>query len=280
MEEFKLVDNGDIDVVLNFLNSNPIDNSFLIGNIKNYGINCTEIDKKRCIYYGYYYEDSLQGIFAFTNTGALIPYYKNQDVLNKILLLQTIKKHKPKYFTGIAKMIEPLWDRLEKTTKLYKYDECSYMVLNKAKFSPRYCEKTIIDAKDYEFSQAIDFLIEVEKAFGRNPNIINELKNKIYGRIEEEEHLYLIDSNKIVAQGMIQSIGADMEEIGGVFTLKAYRGMGYGKALVSRLCEIIIGRRKTPYLIVSKTNKRAMDIYKDIGFEEHEDYLMIELQII
>ncbi len=280
MEEFRILTNINIEESLNFLSRNPIDNSFLIGNIQKDGLESTGSEKKKNSYYGYYFEKKLQGIFAFTNTGSLIPYYKKEDILNKIVLLKTIKKHKPKYLIGMTKMVEPLWSKLEKTTKLFKYDTCNYMVLNKEKFSHTFTDKSIVDAKSYEFSKAIDFLIEVEKAFGRNPNIINELKNKIYGRIDEEEYLYLLDSDRIVAQGMIQSTSSQMEEVGGIFTLDEYRGKGYGKALVSRLCQDIIDRGKNPYLIVSKINKRANDIYRHIGFEYYDDYLMIELQII
>lgn len=279
MEYFRLLRKEDNEIVLNYLDRHHLAAASIIGNIENYGIENNKMHRRNADYYGYFVDKELMGVFSFTNMGSLVCHYEDEKILNKIVLLKTIKKYRPKYILGIEKLIAPLWFRLEKTVKWFKYDKCDYMVLNKEIFKSFGVEKEIIKAVEYDFSKTIDFLIEVEKAFNRNPKTINELKSTVYDRHNEEQYLYLIDDGSVVSQAIIQTTTSKINQIGGVYTLPKYRGKGYAKAIVSKLCIDILKRDKLPTLIVSKTNESAKNAYKKLGFEFYDDYLMIELQL-
>ncbi|RKD22478.1 hypothetical protein SAMN02745883_00666 [Caminicella sporogenes DSM 14501] len=278
MEEFRLLKKSDFERVLNYLNRHHFDVSFMIGNIENYGVENNKVHKKHADYYGYFIDDELKGVFSFTNMGSLICHYEEKNILNKMILLKLIKQYRPKVIMGIERLVDPLWTRLEKIAKWFKYDRCDYMILNKDIFMPADTEKKIIKASEYDFSKSIDFLIEVEKAFNRNPKTINELKSTIYDRLDEEEYLYLLDGDNIVSQGIIQTTTSKINQIGGVYTLPQYREKGYAKAIVSKLCKEAIKRNKIPTLIVSKTNERAKKVYRGLGFEFYNHYSYIEVQ--
>lgn len=279
MENFRLLRNRDMNIVMNYLERRHVESTFIIDSIEKYGFENNMLLKKNGDYYGYFYEENLMGIFSFNNMGSFTCYYDDDRVLNKVALLKAVKKYKPKFMIGMEKIIRPLWKRLEKIFKWYEYDECYYMLLNKHKFKNFPCDKEIINAKNYEFSKSIDFLIEVEKAFNRKPKTINELKNSVYERIGEEEYLYLLDNGEIVSQAVIKTTTSRINQIEGVYTLPRYRGNGYAKALVSILCNNIIERGKIPALIVSKTNDSAIQAYRDIGFEYYDDYVVSEIKI-
>lgn len=280
MEDFKLLKNENIDVVMDYLGRNHLDNTFIIGNIEKNGLENNMLLKRSGDYYGYFGEGQLRGIFTFTNMGSFVCHYEDNKVLNKIVLLKAIKQYKPKYIFGMKKIIEPLWKKLDKIFKWYDYDECYYMILKREKFFDFTLDKEIISAKNYDFSKSIDFLIEVEKAFNRKPKTVNELKNSIYERMGEEEYLYLLDKDRIVSQGVIKTTTTKVNQIEGVYTLPKFRGNGYAKAVVSQLCKNIISRGKTPSLIVSKSNHSAQRMYKNIGFEYYDDYIMSEIQVV
>lgn len=279
MEDFKLLKDEDINVVMNYLEKNHMENTFIIGNIERHGLENSLHSKRSGDYYGYFHEGQLRGIFSFTNMGSFICHYEDDRILNKIILLKAVKKYKPKYIFGMKKIVMPLWKKLEKILKLYTYDECYYMILSRENFKDFSREKEIINAKDFDFSKSIDFLIEVERAFNRKPKTVNELKNSVYERRGDEEHLYMLNSGKIVSQAVIKTTTSRINQIEGVYTLPKYRGNGYGKAIVSKLCKNIMGRGKIPALIVSKLNHAAKKAYKDIGFEHYGDYIVSEIEV-
>jgi len=280
MERLVVLNNSDIEQVIEFLNKEHISNAIILGHITKYGMENNPSIKRSGTYYGFYVDNNLRGVFAFINTGCLYLYFEDDKILNKIILLKTIKHHKPKNISGLENLVMPLWKRLEKTAKCLRFEECNYMVLNTNRFVPYYGKNKIIDSKEYDFSKSLDFLIHVEKAFDRNPNTVNDLKSKILNRDKEENYLFLIEDDKIVSQGLIQISSLQMSEIGGIFTLPPYRGRYFGKALISRLCEIILTRNKIPFLIVNKSNERGNNLYKSLGFQHFSDYLAIEMQIM
>ncbi|MDK2919378.1 MAG: uncharacterized protein PWQ37_2111 [Candidatus Petromonas sp.] len=280
MTEFRLLKDRDTEIAREYLDNYHMECTFLIGNLENYGIENNPFHRRSGDYYGYFVEDKIKGIFLFTNMGSFVCHYEDDGVLKKIALLKTIKKYKPKYMLGVSSKMIPLWMMLQKTAKCSKYEECHYMILEKENFNPFIVKNDIVNAKDYEFFKAIDFLIEVEKAFGRNPKTINELKNTVYDRTNEEEYLYLLENGSIVAQGVIQTTTSRINQIGGVYTVPSSRGKGYAKAVVSKLCTKILDRDKMPTLIVAKDNEGAKKAYMDIGFKYYSDYLVIETQVI
>jgi predicted GNAT family acetyltransferase len=93
----------------------------------------------------------------------------------------------------------------------------------------------------------------------------------------EEDFVLLSRDNKLVSQACVQAVTANTNQIGAVYTAEEERGRGFGKAVVSELCERIRSRGKLPTLIVNKENTPALNAYKALGFEPREEYLIIRL---
>lgn len=280
MEDFKLLKKQDINIVMDYLEKNHIESTFIIGNIEKYGLENNKLQKRNGDYYGYFNDEDLRGVFSFTNMGSFICHYEDDKILNKIILLKAVKEYKPKYIFGMKKMIEPIWKKFERTFEWHSYDDCNYMILNNEEFSDFTGDAKIVKAKNFDFFKTVDFLIEVEKAFNRKPKTVNELKNSVYERIGEEEYLYLLDKDKVVAQAVIKTTTSKINQIEGVYTLPEYRGKGYAKAIVSKLCKNIMDKGKLPALIVSKTNESAKKAYEKIGFKHYDDYIMTEIKVV
>ncbi|MDE7095483.1 MAG: peptide-methionine (S)-S-oxide reductase MsrA, partial [Anaeroplasmataceae bacterium] len=64
--------------------------------------------------------------------------------------------------------------------------------------------------------------------------------------------------------------------ISNVFTIPEYRGKGYARGVVSKLCEDILEEGKTPYLYVDKTNPISNHLYLSLGFT----YLINQVQYL
>lgn len=94
----------------------------------------------------------------------------------------------------------------------------------------------------------------------------------------EEDYVFLIKDDKIVAQANIQTTTDEINQIGGVYTSEEERGKGYCKAVVSEICKRITARGKIPTLMVVKKNTPAVKAYSVLGFKHYDDYLIIEFE--
>ena len=76
------------------------------------------------------------------------------------------------------------------------------------------------------------------------------------------------EDSKLVAIGGVRLHLAGYREITTVATLPGHEGRGYATAIVRGLVERIHARGERPFLTVRTDNKRAIDIYRRLGFRE------------
>lgn len=262
-------------IVEEYLKRNHIETTFLIGNIKYFGI---ENDKelRRCgDYFGYFEKGELKGIIPFYNLGSCIPHYESQGAIT--YFIELMKERDFKYLLGMRRIIEPLYENL-KDVKSFRNvsDDAYYINKNLKEFQ---CKD--IEIKNYyeiDLDLAAEFLVEASKiGFEREDASIEEAKKTLLQRAVEEDYLFAIKDGKIVATACIQTTTDEISQIGGVYTTPIERGRGYCKAIVSKLCRRIIERGKIPTLMVRKNNTSAVKAYEALGFEFYDDYMIIEL---
>jgi hypothetical protein len=91
-----------------------------------------------------------------------------------------------------------------------------------------------------------------------NPNDLEEVVMPFYGMIQE---------NQIVAIAETSVDIGTCAAIQQVYTLKQYRGQGFGKSMVSTLSEILIEQNKMPVYWVSEQNISSIKMVQKLGFE-------------
>lgn len=96
-------------------------------------------------------------------------------------------------------------------------------------------------------------------------------------RINVKETVVLRTDGKIVAKANIHGYSKNYFQIGGVGTLQEYRGKGYGKRVVSQLCEQYFAKG-IPYalLFTEVENIPAQKIYASLGFQPEDHFLIAE----
>lgn len=125
----------------------------------------------------------------------------------------------------------------------------------------------------------MDFLIEAEKAFGRKPRMINDLKLRILDREEQETYLFLLCNGSVAAQGMIEYHTSRYAQISAVYTARALRGKGYGTILMQELMERARQLEIQPALIVEKRNTAALSLYEKLGFVKRLASVVINVEM-
>lgn len=68
---------------------------------------------------------------------------------------------------------------------------------------------------------------------------------------------------------------ADFREVSAVCTHPDVQGRGYARALVSRVVNGMLRARQTPILHVESANKRAIDLYRTLGFAVRAEFPLL-----
>jgi predicted GNAT family acetyltransferase len=81
-----------------------------------------------------------------------------------------------------------------------------------------------------------------------------------------------------VAKAGTNSIGMGYCQIGGVYTLPAYRRMGLSRTLMHRVLTWARDSGLSAALFVQKHNRAAVELYRDLSFDVESDYRIIYMK--
>lgn len=271
----RILSQADKEIVLEYLERNHMETTFLIGNVLEFGMD-NDRDKRRCgDYYGFFEGDELRGVLPFYNLGSCIPHFEAEAAVEEFSKLMLNRDFE--FLLGMEKIIKPLFERIKENKKVLDYSEDSYFINNN--FKPFYSEGLEVkDAQEIDIDKAVEFNIYANKDGFGNENSRESTLKTLKQRADEEDFIFGISNGKIIAQACIQTFTNKVNQIGGVYTLGDERGKGYCKAIVSTLCERIVKRGKIPTLMVKKTNTPAVRAYNSVGFEYYDDYLIIKFE--
>ncbi|MBU5437150.1 GNAT family N-acetyltransferase [Tissierella sp. MSJ-40] len=271
----RLLRQPDKKIILEYLDRNEIETSFLYANIIEFGVDNIQ-DIRRCAdYYGFFDGEVLKGILSFYNLGSCIPHYEVDDAVP--LFAEIMKDKEFEFLLGMEKIIKPLYEEIKDYKETQEYDESSYFI--NANFKPFILDGVkFIDANKVVNDDLIDFIVAA-RADGFNQIATREdIRKTLTQRGEEEDFIIAEKDGKIVAQACVQTYTNKINQIGGVYTVKDERGKGYCKMVVSEVCSRIIAKGKMPTLAVKKNNMPAVKAYTALGFEHYNDYLIVRFR--
>jgi uncharacterized protein len=268
----KLLTQADKRIILEYLERNEIETSFLYANVMEFGVD-NDLSIRRCAdYYGFFHDNILKGILPFYNLGSCIPHFEVEDAVP--LFAEIMKERNFEFLLGMHKVIKPLYEEIKDYKEIQTYDESSYFINSSLK-------PFILDGVNFITSNGVisdnmvDFLLEARiKGFDQTAER-EDIKESLIQRGAEEEYIFLEKDNRIIAQACVQTYTPKINQIGAVYTTEEERGKGYCKAIVSEMCSRIIGRGKIPTLSVKKKNLPAVKAYTALGFQHYDDYLIV-----
>lgn len=271
----RILDENDRKMVEAYIERNHIECTFIIGNVKCFGLNNNKSYRRCGDYFGYFEDGELKGILPFYNLGSVIPHFESINAVDEFSNI--MKERDFEYLLGMKKFIAPLYEKIKDCKEIEKFSENSYFINDD--FKPFNLEELEIKhVWELNIDDVVDFLIEAsDLGFGRKESR-EETIDSIKQKPKDEEYIFGVKEGRIVSQANIQTTTTMINQIGAVYTTPEERGNGYCKATVSKLCEIIISRGKTPTLVVRKNNTPAVRAYTALGFKFYDDYLLIKLK--
>ncbi|MBL4934148.1 GNAT family N-acetyltransferase [Clostridium sp. YIM B02515] len=271
----RLLVQADKEIIMEYLDRNEIETSFLYANVVEFGVDNRK-DIRRCAdYYGFFKNDILKGILPFYNLGSCIPHY--EDVEAVPLFADIMKEKNFEFLIGMQKVVKPLYELIKDYKEIQAYNESSYFINNNFKLFIL-DEVNFIEADKVVTEKVVDFVMDA-KVYGFKQNTTKEdIKKTLSQRGEEEEFIIAEKNGIMVSQACVQTYTPKINQIGSVYTPESERGKGYCKAVVSELCRRIIDKGKVPTLSVRKNNTPAVKAYTALGFEHYDDYLLIRVK--
>jgi uncharacterized protein len=271
----RLLTDTDKKIILEYLDRNEIETSFLYANVMEFGVDNRK-DIRRCAdYYGFFHGEALKGILPFYNLGSCIPHYEVEEAVP--LFAGLMKEKNFEFLIGMHKVIKPLYEAVKDYKEIQSYDESSYFI-NKNFISFTSDGVNFINANKASSEEAVDFIMEARVYGFKQTATREDIKKSLIQRGEEEEYIIAEKDGKMVAQACVQTYTPKIHQIGGVYTAEKERGKGYCKTVVSEICRRIIAKGKVPTLSVRKNNIPALKAYTALGFENYDDYLMVRFK--
>lgn len=117
----------------------------------------------------------------------------------------------------------------------------------------------------------LDYVRVEVLAEGRKLNA--DAERKSLETILKEQHVFsLAKGNDIVAKAQTNALGKNHIQIGGVYTLTAYRGQGFASYLVNYIACAARSKCKEAVLFVKVKNISALHAYENAGFSVQGDF--------
>lgn len=229
--------------------------------------------------YGYFEEGTLEGLFSFTNTNAMIIHAKSLKVFRTLDLLKLIKSYKPRFIKGEHKSVQEVYKIIYRTLRSEELTKVYLMRFEGEKpIDSEFDVVMSLETVKMAIQNDVQFLLSINKHFGRKNAPIKEIENTVIKDFELGERDFFIASNRFVAHGLIEEMGAEYAVVGGIYVEPRLRGMGYGKAMSIHLTNRILGQDKIPYLFVKQDNVIAQTIYEKIGYQKVYAYTILEVE--
>ncbi|MCI0509952.1 acetyltransferase (GNAT) family protein [Chromohalobacter marismortui] len=139
----------------------------------------------------------------------------------------------------------------------------------------QYLDELLFFVRAYHKCEGVQICDEV-----RRDAVISLLGNSAFGRI----FLIRLDAELIgyvaISFGFSIEFGGRDAFIDEIFISAEYRGSGYGReALALMKAELARHDIKAIHLEVARTNKRAQQLYRSLGFSEREKYFLMSTEI-
>lgn len=271
----RLLKEEDKQMILDYIQRNSIETSFLYSNILKYGVENKKDIRRSADYFGFFDEGHLKGILPFYNLGSCIPHYEMSAAI--LPFVQIMKERDFSHLLGMDRIIRPLYQAIKDIKNIEECNDSSYFI-NKALTPFKIDGLEFFDPRKMkEDENVIKFIIQVRNnGFHESVNEEDVVKSLSAADAEEDAVIAARDG-KMVAYASIQAYTDSISQIGSVYTAEDERGKGYCKAVVSELCSKIESRNKMPTLFVRKNNVPAVKAYSSLGFGYFDDYLFIKL---
>lgn len=93
--------------------------------------------------------------------------------------------------------------------------------------------------------------------------------------IELGTYIGIRDAGRLLAMAGERMWIGDFREVSAICTHPDAQGRGYARALIGRVVNRMLGQGQIPFLHVYSTNRRAIELYLDLGFSQRAEFPLL-----
>lgn len=140
-------------------------------------------------------------------------------------------------------------------------------------------EKTFSDHSAGETMKAtnadLDEIIKLGRAI-EGEDMEKEITDRERKQVIIDYEWILRKEGRLISKANIHGVSKNYIQIGGVMTHPDHRGRGYAKQTVSAVCKHWLDQEKEVILFSRNDNVPAMSVYKTLGFQPTDEYIIAE----
>lgn len=250
--------------ILNYCLDERIINTFIIGDIENFGFSKDFQDVWVDIK-----DNEIQGVLLRYHTMLII--YSKMLNMDFSVVQPIIENYSIEIISGKSSVIDKVYPNLKGK---YNRKNNNLSQIKNIDGLKDLTEKIQVATEDdaMEIAQTYGEIQEFKDLYSRD---LNNRYNQIYNRISsgEGKHIFIKDEEGIVAHGNTTAENSFSGMIGGVFTRKNMRYRGYGSQIVSYLVRDLMVRNKEVALFYSDEKEGAF--FRKLGFEDMESWTVL-----
>jgi len=278
--KIEIVTSSNLNETLAYLNAHEETSQFLINNLKLYGHSLTEHHNS-----GNYKilrgPKGVEGVFYLSRWGNLLAQ-TNADYSESILQSCGQESVPLKGFIGDWDSIEPIWHSHKKQNPSYRPSYESKEILYSLPLS--------VEASDLKHDSRVRFLEKRDfdqwnafsNAYMEELNLPDDLdedkKRKSFEeQIRNKNWWGLFIDEALISRAALNSNGEKIGQVGGVFTPKSQRKMGFGKATMLHILKDCrdVHQHKKSILFTGETDIPAQKLYESIGYKRIGSFALI-----
>ena len=225
-------------------------------------------------FHEYKKNNRIDSLIAFTDNGLFYPHIKEEYINDSTVF---IKHHLYDLFSlyGMKEIVTKIYDNLDLSCR--NMLEYHVMKLDKNDFSksdkilPGYeCIKC--HQSHFNSLKELQHLYHLEEVYNDGTNYPYEAEMKAFkNQLNKRLNYGVIDkkTGKFVSKSYVNAESPNCFQIGGIYTVKEYRGMGLSKYCCSTMIKKAFSNscKKHILLFVKTKNVPAIKVYKNLGFK-------------
>lgn len=142
------------------------------------------------------------------------------------------------------------------------------MVYQMKELHPFTAEGRMVKGAEVPSAQAGAMIAALAAADGETLSLQMQRDMGIAFSQSENAFAWKTAEGEVASIAKVAPVGERFSDIHTVFTCEEHRNRGYGKALISGICEGILHLGRTPMLYADRENAAANHVYRELGFLE------------
>lgn len=153
-----------------------------------------------------------------------------------------------------------------------------FLMVQKLPAAPQRCEVSGLRVRR-ALESDLDALYPLQEAYEREEVLLDQssfdphgCRTQLRGALLRQFVVLVERGNEPIAKAATNAMGFSHAQIGGVYTLPAYRGRGVAGVAMERLLEMLAERGRRACLFVKKHNTAAVRLYERLGFSRASEF--------